>query len=1160
MAPLSRNKGTARSFIRRPGVTFEDDDTAIDVPGSHPPPLRRPTMMGRAHSLSRPERAHQITPLLNPEGEPEDPFADHKKTPWYRMWWHYLAIVCTFWAPPALLSLFGMHLTAVRQAWREKVTLVLIAIALSAIIAFITVGLQRTLCPTNAKEVFLNVKEANSIVGVLGEAYDGTNATFDKPLQTQFRSIRGLDLTPLLDASRVHFDRCDGHKGHYSQWLGCTDFNNQRASCIGPLSNQTLRNKLALTKRNKMMGFDWEDIETNHDRLLTIDGYVLDFGAYLAYTPDPIPNDGVDEAIRAHFGMSGLQGADATKLFAASRDAVHAIECLKQKYTAGRVNYKTTGCFVAELILYISLIVILGLVVARTAMAIWYALVGSRRLASAPPPPGSITQVGVKRPRPLSHSVLPADAATNSAHGVAPWAEKKVRQSIIAPNPTLGDASSMTDLTAPSHMTPERIGNDPYIMCLVTCYSEGLEGISATLSSLSATEYPSSRKLIFVVADGMVTGFGESVSTPDICVSLMAPDARFGTPTPMSYRSVAAGRKAHNMALVYAGHYLHPSGGDAVPMIVVVKCGRPEDAKEAKPGNRGKRDSQMILINFLQRVTYNVPMTPLDYDLFRKVHALMGVTPDYFELCLMVDADTKVQGPALRYLANAMLNDHRIMGACGETRITNKAQSWVTAIQVFEYFISHHQVKAFEAVFGGVTCLPGCFSMYRIKARKPGYEDWVPVLVKPEVTREYSQSTVKTLHQKNLLLLGEDRFLSTLMLRTFPHRKMVFVPQAICYTEVPHTFKMLLSQRRRWINSTVHNLMELVLVRDLCGTFCFSMQFVVLMDLIGTLVLPVAISLTYYLIISSIVDPPRDFASAIPLFMLVAVLFLPGFVVAVIRFSFHYVMWLVIYLIFLPVWNFILPAYSFWHFDDFSWGETRKVEGEAKSQSHDVDEEGYQAALSVPMRLWSDWERARHRKLARDQRRREEMESQFGGGFYNDIQADGSRPGGRGPGVGEGSASSASSALIEEDRWGDQIGAYDEENQPPELLRAGRPVSGVPPVAGAGVVDEDDLENMLQGGWEDELKGSVPSLPGAFLPIPNHSVASLSGDTDPLSERSELVPAVPTSTILPLQPSTQTTSSGGSALSPASSSAVDSVRNTHARNRSMGQRSEQPYK
>lgn len=74
--------------------------------------------------------------------------------------------------------------------------------------------------------------------------------------------------------------------------------------------------------------------------------------------------------------------------------------------------------------------------------------------------------------------------------------------------------------------------------------------------------------------------------------------------------------------------------------------------------------------------------------------------------------------------------------------------------------------------------------------------------------------------------LGEDRYLTTLMLRTFPRRKMMFCPQAVCKTIVPDTFGVLLSQRRRWINSTVHNLFELIVVPDLCGVFCFSMRFV----------------------------------------------------------------------------------------------------------------------------------------------------------------------------------------------------------------------------------------------------------------------------------------------------------------------------------------------
>lgn len=334
-------------------------------------------------------------------------------------------------------------------------------------------------------------------------------------------------------------------------------------------------------------------------------------------------------------------------------------------------------------------------------------------------------------------------------------------------------------------------------------------------------------------------------------------------------------------------------------------------------------------------------MTPLDFDLFRKIHTLMGVTPDFFEVCLMVgvylyscfrvlsypqvDADTKVSVDSLKYLVNCMHHDQMIMGVCGETRIANKRDSWVTAIQVFEYFISHHLAKAFESVFGGVSCLPGCFSMFRLKARKTAGDDWVPLIVKPEIVREYSQSEVTTLHQQNLLLLGEDRFLTTILLRTFPNRKMMFLPQAKCRTVVPDTFKVLLSQRRRWINSTIHNLMELVLVRNLCGTFCFSMQFVVFMDLIGTVVLPIAIVLTYSLIVGMIMQPPKTFEEAIPLTLLVSVLGLPAVLILITTRKIVYVFWMLIYLAALPVWNFILPVYAFWHFDDFSWGQTRYV-------------------------------------------------------------------------------------------------------------------------------------------------------------------------------------------------------------------------------------------
>lgn len=119
--------------------------------------------------------------------------------------------------------------------------------------------------------------------------------------------------------------------------------------------------------------------------------------------------------------------------------------------------------------------------------------------------------------------------------------------------------------------------------------------------------------------------------------------------------------------------------------------------------------------------------------------------------------------------------------------------------------------------------------------------------------------------------------------------------------------------------------MELVLVRNLCGTFCFSMQFVVFMDLIGTVVLPIAITLTYTLAVGMAINPPNTFEEAIPLMLLSAVLGLPAILILLTTRKVVYVFWMMVYLIALPIWNFILPVYAFWHFDDFSWGETRYV-------------------------------------------------------------------------------------------------------------------------------------------------------------------------------------------------------------------------------------------
>ncbi|KAI5152094.1 chitin synthase [Enteropsectra breve] len=534
------------------------------------------------------------------------------------------------------------------------------------------------------------------------------------------------------------------------------------------------------------------------------------------------------------------------------------LECFKETFYAGKISYKTNGCIFGDIVLYAGTVIIFSLIFAKFFLAMFYAW--------------------HSRTRPVS-----------------------IR------------------------------GNTPCI-CLVTAYSEGEEGLRSTLDSLTALEYDGEYKMIVVISDGDIKGQGEEHSTPEIVKRICSVDEG----EPMSYISLAPGHKRHNMATVHAGTYENTKGLGRSKVLLINKCGNPEE--ESRKGNRGKRDSQVILMSFFSKILYRDRMSPLDHEMYRKINGLFAAfKPEDFEILLMVDADTVVMPDALTKMVSVFEHDAKVMGLCGETQIVNKNESWVTRIQVFEYYISHHLAKNFESVFGGVTCLPGCFCIYRLKIITDEYgtiknhsdqklfdhERWecVPLLANPMIVNPYSEHEANTLHEKNLLHLGEDRYLTTLLMKHFYKRKLIFLASAKCKTCVPADYRTLRSQRRRWINSTIHNMFELVVVDKLCGTFCCSMQFIIFFELFGTLTLPAAIVFTFVLIGTAIAGSP----AWIPIIMLGAILGLPAVLILLTTFELSYVFWLFIYIFALPIWNFLLPVYAFWKFDDFSWGDTRKI-------------------------------------------------------------------------------------------------------------------------------------------------------------------------------------------------------------------------------------------
>lgn len=154
-------------------------------------------------------------------------------------------------------------------------------------------------------------------------------------------------------------------------------------------------------------------------------------------------------------------------------------------------------------------------------------------------------------------------------------------------------------------------------------------------------------------------------------------------------------------------------------------------------------------------------MSPLELEIYHQLKNVIGVDPLLYDYLLTVgkhtsladasephrdcpDADTEVHTDSLTRLVAQAQHDAKIIGICGETKLANEKQSITTMIQVYEYYISHHLSKAFESLFGSVTCLPGCFTMYRIKSADKGK----PLVVSNAVLDAYAENNVDTLHSK----------------------------------------------------------------------------------------------------------------------------------------------------------------------------------------------------------------------------------------------------------------------------------------------------------------------------------------------------------------------------------------------------------------------------
>ncbi|XP_049868777.1 chitin synthase chs-2 isoform X2 [Pectinophora gossypiella] len=162
---------------------------------------------------------------------------------------------------------------------------------------------------------------------------------------------------------------------------------------------------------------------------------------------------------------------------------------------------------------------------------------------------------------------------------------------------------------------------------------------------------------------------------------------------------------------------------------------------------------------------------------------------------LTLDGDIDFQPHAVRLLIDLMKKNKNLGAACG--RIHPVGSGPMVWYQMFEYAIGHWLQKATEHMIGCVLCSPGCFSLFRGKA-----------LMDDNVMKKYTLRSDEARHYVQYDQ-GEDRWLCTLLLQR--GYRVEYSAASDAYTHCPEGFSEFYNQRRRWVPSTIANIMDLLM-------------------------------------------------------------------------------------------------------------------------------------------------------------------------------------------------------------------------------------------------------------------------------------------------------------------------------------------------------------
>ncbi|KAG5800043.1 hypothetical protein H9Q69_000886 [Fusarium xylarioides] len=460
---------------------------------------------------------------------------------------------------------------------------------------------------------------------------------------------------------------------------------------------------------------------------------------------------------------------------------------------------------------------------------------------------------------------------------------------------TLKNLISAEKIIEPDHLED--------LIMIMPCYNKTLEECTKSLDSLvDQVSIDNHKRGIIVICDGRVRGPGMEKTTAQYLNEDIFVEQLHREKIARAYR--AWDGQAMDVEISW-GYY------KGVPFYCIVK-----------EQNQGKRDSLIVVRSFLYkfkiRNTNPTTIFSSQFLLSMTDWLTQEVKVNQVDHLIGMDADTIFDKVCISELLKESKYPNTV-GVCGYVAVDFKDGNWNlwSIYQNAEYTIAQGLRRLHQSIATKkVSCLPGCCQLLKICDMTCGDKVLVELF-------GYYPRPLDGMITRIRATASEDRNHICQLLTTFPEAQTRQALRARAYTDVPHSWSVFLSQRRRWTLGATSNDLLLTTARH-----CQWWERILAFSNVLTWCLNVFVIASIGCMIVAFMHQPWWIIMAFAGIMIVPLIYyvimavwLPQSMLE----RFQYLFGLFIFVVLGPFLNIAVMVFAVFNMDSFGWGKTRKV-------------------------------------------------------------------------------------------------------------------------------------------------------------------------------------------------------------------------------------------